>query len=109
MSIENWSEQIALVELENEPAFSEDMQNIGDHVATHKTHVVLNLSNVSMINSSNVAQMLRLRKQLIEADLKLRLTGINDKIETVLGVMGLDKVFETAADVPSALAGLQLK
>lgn len=109
MAIERWSDDILLVELENEPLFSEEMQSLRDELSPQPRHVVLNLGAVEVLNSSNIAQMLRTRKQLIEAERKLRLTEVSDRLWTVLSVMGLDKVFEFAEDVASALAGLQME
>lgn len=108
MSIEKWSDEILLVALSNEPQFSETMFSVRDEVHARARHVVINMDAVDMLNSSNIAQLLRVRKQLIEADRKLRLARINDRVWTVLSVMGLDKVFEFAQDVPTALAGLQM-
>ncbi len=108
MSIENWSDRIVLVELENEPQFSEEMQNLRDQLDAHPRDVVINLASVTLVNSSNIAQLLRARKQCVQADRKLRLAAVDDAVWTVLSVMGLDKVFEFAQDVPTALAGLQM-
>ncbi len=108
MSIETWSDEIFLANLESEPSFSEDLMALHDRVGDHPHHVVLNCSRIKRINSSNIAQLLRLRKKLIEVRQKMRLCCVPDEIWSVMMVTGLDQVFEFAEDVPSALAGLQI-
>lgn len=108
MSIETWSDEILLANLESEPACSEDLMALHERVSDRPHHIVLNFSRVGRINSSNIAQLLRLRKKQIEIDRKLRLCCVPDTIWSVMLVTGLDQVFEFAEDVPTALAGLQM-
>ena len=60
------------------------------------------------MNSSHLAQLLRLRKRLIELDRKLMLCCVNDHLWSVMLVTGLDKLFTFAPDTMTALAGLQV-
>jgi len=108
MTIEHWSDDILLVALPPEPGMSEDLMLAVDEVKAHPRHVVLDLSNVTTLNSSNLAQMLRVRKVVIEHDRKLRLAALSQPIWDVLAVTGLDRVFDVAEDVPTALASLQM-
>ena len=111
MPIQQWSEQIWLVKLSDEPALSEDLQSVTDEIErVEKTpDVVLDLEGVSQLNSSNLSQMLRLRKLAIDHDVRLVLAMITDQIWAVFLTTGLDKVFDFAPDVPTALAGLQIE
>lgn len=110
MPIEAWSDQIWLVKLGEEPALSDDLLSVREklqHMA--KTpHVVLDFSGVPQLNSSNLSQILRLRKVLVTRDAKLRLAAIPDTAWAVFLTTGLEKVFDFVADVPTALAGLQM-
>ncbi len=108
MSIETWSEEIYLANLETEPSFSEDLIALYERVSDRPHHVVLNCARIGRVNSSNIAQLLRLRKKLLEIRRKLRLCCVPDAIWSVMLVTGLDQVFEFAEDVPTALAGLQM-
>jgi len=63
---------------------------------------------VSFLNSSNIARLLRLRKQLANADRRLIICGVNDQVWGVFLVTGLDKIFEFTNDVATALAAMQL-
>lgn len=108
MPVEQWSDEIVLVNLRAEPQFTEEMQLLRDHLRDRPSHVVLNLADVDGLNSSNIAQLIRVRHRVIETDRKLRLAGINDRVWSVLSVTGLDQIFEFAEDVGSALAALQM-
>jgi len=108
MSIERWSDQIVLVTLRPEPEFSEDLAALRDELRERPGHVVLDFEAVSQLNSSNLAQLLRVRKQCIEHALKLKLAAMSDKLWSVMSVTGLDRIFEFAEDTPTALAAIQM-
>ncbi len=109
MAVKHWSEEILLVELDPEPEFSAQLAAAREQIEQRPVHAVVSLGKVDMLNSSNIGQLLRLRQKLVERDRKLRLCAISDQLWGVLLAMGLDKVFQFAEDVPSALAGLQLE
>lgn len=106
----DWSDNILIANLADEPALSDELSLICEKVegASSPPHAVLDFGEVTYINSSNIAQLLRLRKLLDEAGRALRLSGITDDVMSVLMVTGLDKVFKFAPDTLTALAGLQL-
>ena len=57
MSIQNWSDTVLLVELQNDPQFSDDINALLDLVKERTdVDVVLNLSGVTFLNSSNIAK-----------------------------------------------------
>lgn len=110
MSIQQWSERIWVAQLANEPALSEDLFQLKDQVEqTQPTpNLVLDLGGVTQLNSTNLSQMLRLRKLAIDSDIRLVLAGPSDGIWAIFLTTGLDKVFDFASDVSTALAGLQI-
>ncbi len=109
MSIENWSEKITVAELQDDPAFSDDLAALIDQTAEKPDHdVVLNLSGVGYVNSSNIAKLLKLRKQLISNRRRLVLCGIDMNVWGIFLVTGLDKVFEFADNVATGLATVQI-
>ena len=65
MSIQQWTERISVAKLGNEPSLSDDLLNIKERleVAEVVSDVILDLSGVTQVNSSNLSQFLRLRKQ----------------------------------------------
>lgn len=113
MTIEHWSENVLVVELQDDPAMMDDLSALIDQfdcAADDKpVSAVLNFSGVSYINSSNIAKLLKLRKKLITRDgCKLVLCGINTNVWGLFLVTGLDKVFQFADSVSTALASVQL-
>jgi anti-anti-sigma factor len=108
-----WSDQIVISELADEPALSEELNALHERLAAEEPdrtpHLVLNFTGVTYLNSSNIAQLLRLRKLLAERKRQLKLCSVSDQVWSVLMVTGLDKVFRFAPDPMTALAGLQLQ
>ncbi len=109
MSIESWSENILVVELQDDPAFADDVTTVIDQLDTRTdVDVVLNFAAVNYINSSNLAKLLKLRKQVVNNKRRLILCGIDTSVWGLFLVTGLDKVFEFADDVSNGLAAVQL-
>ncbi len=109
MSIENWSEHILLVELQDDPAFTDDMTALLDQLkASEQLDVVLNFNGVNYLNSSNIAKLLRVRKLLTSRDRQLKLCGVNTHVWGLFLVTGLDKVFDFYDDVANGLASAQI-
>jgi anti-anti-sigma factor len=107
-----WSEDIAISELSDEPALSEELNALIDRIKDSPgavPHVVLNLGAVTYLNSSNIAQLLKLRANLTRHGRRLKLCSVTDEVWSVMLVTGLDKVFLFAPDPMTALAGLQLE
>lgn len=107
-----WSEDIAIAELNDEPAISDELNGLIDRVqqaGDSTPHIVLNLGGVTYLNSSNIAQLLKLRAGLTKAGRRLKLCSVSDEVWSVFLVTGLDKVFMFAPDPMTALAGLQLE
>jgi anti-anti-sigma factor len=71
-------------------------------------HLVLDLSSVVRVCSSNLSALLRLRKALIDRQSQLRLTAPPDPIWALFLTTGLDKVFHFSHDTTTALAELQM-
>mgnify|MGYP006267825049 CR=1 FL=1 len=115
MAIE-WSDSIVLAQLSDEPALSDELAGVIDRVgevaaergADAVPHVVLDLSGVTYFNSSNLAQLLRLKQAVGESGRQMRLCALGDEVWSVMMVTGLDKVFVFAPDTMTAIAGLQI-
>ncbi len=108
----DWSDEIAISELSDEPAISDELTGLIDRVAQAGAvtpHIVLNMGSVTYLNSSNIAQLLKLRAGLSKAGRRLKLCSVSDEVWSVFLVTGLDKVFHFAPDPMTALAGLQLE
>jgi len=112
MAIEDWSERVIIAHLTAEPQFSDDLQTIATRTAgAHNAHpldVVIDFAGVRFVNSSQIAQLLKVRKDLSASGSRMVLCGVDAQVWGSLLVMGLDKVFEFSDAVPTALATLQL-
>ncbi len=110
MSIKDWSENILLGELQDDPIFSDDLNTLQEMVERRPgVHVVLDFTTVNYINSSNIAKLLKLRKLMSTSSGRLKLCCLNTSAWGVFLVTGLDKIFEFCNDVPSGLASVQLE
>ena len=109
----DWSDRIIVSELSDEPALSEELTAMEDRIGGappgEALSLVLNFANVTYVNSSNLAQLLKLRKMLADAGGKLRVCSVTNEVWSVLLVTGLDKVFHFAPDPMTALVGLQME
>jgi anti-anti-sigma factor len=108
MPIEKWSEQVYVARLLDDPQFTDDVQLLQEQMSRSGTSAVLDFATVKYLNSSNIARLLRLRKQAITSDLKLVLCGMSTQLWGTFLSTGLDKVFEFSESVPTALATLQI-
>jgi anti-anti-sigma factor len=104
MPIERWSDNVVVVHLADDPQFTDDLAALEQP----KSHAVLDFAAVHFINSSNIAKLLKLRKQMTQGERRLLLCGINTQVWGAFLVTGLDKVFEFSDNVPTALATLQM-
>jgi anti-anti-sigma factor len=109
MAIENWSDNILLVELQDDPGFTDDLSALLDAVQENKQlDAVLNFTSVNYLNSSNIAKLLRLRKNLISNGRQMKLCGVNTHVWGLFLITGLDKVFSFCDDVSMGLASVQI-
>ncbi|MFB3891981.1 MAG: STAS domain-containing protein [Phycisphaerae bacterium] len=108
MTVQNWSDNITVVELNEEPQFTDELTGLTEGMGERPVNVVLNFAGIGFINSSNVAKLLRLRKLVLGNQRRLIFCGVNTQVWGVFLVTGLDKIFEFTNDVSTALATLQL-
>jgi len=109
LSVERWSDHIVIAELQDDPAFTDDLVTLLDQLESQNdVSVVLRFSGVNYVNSSNIAKLLKLRKKLLLSKHRLVLCEIDTKVWGLFLVTGLDKVFEFADDLGTALASIQL-
>jgi anti-anti-sigma factor len=109
MTIQNWSDHIVMAEMADEASFTEDVNSLMEMAEQQPRDMVLNFGQVGMLNSSNIARLLKLRKIVSGKSRRLVLCGINTQVWGVFLVTGLDKIFEYTKDTATALATLQLR
>ena len=110
MPIQKWSDRIWIVSLTDGPALSDDLTNALDEAQRAETPpgIAVDFVSVGQVSSSNLSQLLRLRKVVSDSGTRLKLATIPDTVWVVFMTTGLDKVFEFAEDLPTALASLQI-
>ena len=106
MPFERWSDQVLVAHLADDPQFSEDMVCLDP--LPPRPGIVLDFAGVRFVNSSNIAQLLTLRKRVVAAEGRMLFCGMKDHVWSAFLVTGLDKLFEQAPDVSTALASIQL-
>jgi anti-anti-sigma factor len=118
--INDWSESIQVAELQNDPSFADDMavlaagyQRIADDLkagrpAARARNLVLDMRHVQFLNSSNIAQLLRVRKLAQLAGAQIRICSVSDRIWGVILATDLDRIFDFSEDVTTALAAMQM-
>jgi len=110
MPLQEWSENIWVVRLQDEPAFSDEVLPLIDRMegSPPAQGIVIDFSDVTQINSSNLSQLLRVRKASVDADTGLYLVSPQDAVWSVFLMTGLDKVFQFSQDTATALTHLQI-
>jgi anti-anti-sigma factor len=108
MPVEQWSESIVVCHLGNNPQFTDDLEALDRKLTQRKVDAVLDFAAVAHINSSDIARLLRIRKQMVTTESRLVLCGLNTHIWSTFLVTGLDKIFQFSDNVALALASLQL-
>ena len=108
MPVEQWSDQVSLVHLASDPQFTDEMAALESSLKNGARHVVLDFAGVQFLTSSNLARLLKLRKQVADSQMRLILCAGSTKVWGAFLVTGLDKVFEFADSVPIALAMVQM-
>ncbi|MCE5186300.1 MAG: STAS domain-containing protein [Planctomycetaceae bacterium] len=109
MGIQNWSENMILLNLSREPDMGEELQTVIAQVtANSDLDVVVDFADVDIVTSSSVAKLLKLRKVLYDNNRKLVFSSVRPKTKAIFNITGLDKVFEFVDDQFVALASVQL-
>lgn len=109
MGIQNWSENIILVNIAPEPQMSEELRTVTEIIRDRgDCDVVVDFSDVEIVTSSNLAKLLKLRKVLHEQDHQLILCGVGVRTKAIFLVTGLENVFEFVENQALALTGLQI-
>jgi anti-anti-sigma factor len=109
MGIQNWSEEIILVDLPQEPEMGDELKTVTETVRDRgDSDVVIDFSSVDIITSSSISKLLKLRKLLGDCGHRLVFCSVAAATRGIFTVTGLDGIFEFADDKFVALAGLQM-
>jgi len=109
MGIQNWSEDIMLVDLPLEPEMGEELKTITQIVRDRgDCEVVIDFSRVDIITSSSLSKLLRLKKLVNDCGHRLVFCNVAPATKGIFTVTGLDGIFEIVDDKFVALASLQM-
>ena len=101
-------DDIAVIYLKGNLMGGDETTVIKDHVASlindgiHK--VVMDLSKVKWINSSGLGVLMAAMTSLRNADGNLKLASVAEKVQSILMITQLIKIFETYESVDRAIA-----
>ena len=109
MGIQNWSEDIVLVDLPQEPELGDELKTVTEVVRDRgDCEVVVDFSNVDIITSSSLSKLLKLRKLLSDCGHRLLFCSVAPATKGIFTITGLDGIFEMVDDKFVALASLQM-
>jgi len=110
MPMEKWSDKVIVVRLADDPHLGDDLDALDAATARPPAplNAVVDFTSVRAVNSSTLARMLKVRKQMAAAGGRLVLCGMNDQVWGAFLVTNLDKLFEASNSVAMALATLQM-
>ena len=109
MGIQNWSEDIILVDLPQEPDTIDEIRSV-TQIARDRgdCDVVIDFETIDIITSSSLSALLRLQKLLTDCGHRLILCCVATATKSVFTVTGIDGLFEFVDDKFIALTSLQL-
>ena len=109
MGIQDWSEDVVLVDLPPEPEIGDELKTVTE-IALDRgdCDVVMDFSSVDIVTSSSLSKLLKLRKLLADCGHRLVLCNVAAATKGIFTVTGLDGIFELVDDKFVALASLQI-
>ena len=109
MAIQNLSEDVALVTLPVEPQIIIRELKLVNEIVSNKggCDVVIDFSNVEMLPSSGISNLMILRGLLREQGRQLTLCSVSPTVKDIFTIAGIDEVFEFVDDKHAALASIQ--
>lgn len=109
MGIQNWSDDIILVDLPGEPQIGEELEAVIEIVRDRADcDVVIDFSDIDIVTSSSISKLLKLRKMLTDCEHKLIFCNVAAVTKSIFTVTGIDEIFDFVNDKFTALAGLQV-
>ncbi|GAH80529.1 unnamed protein product, partial [marine sediment metagenome] len=99
MGIQNWSDDVILVDLPQEPHMGEELKTVTGMVRDRgNCDVVIDFSSVDIVTSSSLSKLLKLRKLSADCGHKLVFCNVAAATKGIFTVTGLDGVFEIVDD-----------
>ena len=108
MGIQNWSENIVLVDLPQEPEMGDELKAVTEIIRDRgDCDMVVDFSSIDIVTSSSLSKLLKLRKLVGDCGHRLVLCNVAIATKGIFSVTGLDGVFEFSDDKSAALASIK--
>ena len=86
---------------------SPDLKKVFDKLVSQKTpKIVIEMTKVVYVDSSGLATLVGILKNMRSYGGKMRLAGMSPKVKSLFEITKLDKLFEIMASEDEAIAGL---
>ncbi len=109
MAIQQWSDEIIIVDLPDEPEMTDELISLAEFLADKENlNVVIDFAGVGEITSAGLSRLLKLRQLTAQGGRRLVLCNINASTEDIFWVTGLTDLFDLTEDKFSALATLEM-
>jgi len=109
MTLNQWDENILILELQDEPDFSEDMDALLSRLKKSddkSSHIIIDLQKVDKIHSMNLSTFIEVHSLILTKNRRMIICNLSDSVWSTMLATGLDQVFEFIEDTTTALASL---
>jgi len=109
MTLNQWDENILILELQDEPDFSEDMDALLSRLKKFddkSSHIIIDLQKVDKIHSMNLSTFIEVHSLIRTKNRRMIICNLSDSVWSTMLATGLDQVFEFIEDTTTALASL---
>ena len=89
------------VDINSSPAIKKSFDKL---IAAKTPKIVINLSKVTYVDSSGLATLVELLKNMRSYGGKMRLTNLSSKVKSLFEITKLEKLFEIMADEAEAIS-----
>ena len=89
------------VDINSSPAVKKEFDRL---IAAKTPRIVINLSKVTYVDSSGLATLVEILKNMRSYGGRLRLTNLSAKIKSLFEITKLEKLFEIMADEQEAIS-----
>lgn len=108
MSIQRISDEVLLVVVPKEPQLRDELAKINETVGSrNESDIIIDFSLVEIVTSSSISNLIILHSLLSERGRKLVLCNVALPTRGIFRTVGLENLFDFAADRSSATAIIQ--
>ena len=109
MPIEQWSDEIIIVDLPDEPEMTDELISLGDLLLEKENYnVIVDLGGVGDITSESLSKLLKLHQLTSQVGRRFVLCNMGAEVEDILSATGLAGVFNLTENRFDALATLEM-